>query len=310
MNTKCSNCSQSFPEGRFTCPRCGAIEDSDSFIQRLFWGTVLLVAGIFVHPYIESDFWRIVVLILRWISAITGGVCLLLVLIPLFERLTNPIPRLRRKKDVAGLANLLKTSSNKELRELVVTVLEEIGGASAVNSILLALQDSERLVRIKAIQALGKLGDKNAIEPLVNAFKNNRDRDSIVFALIKLQYQGDMEQMVADMNKGQKEQHEKREEERWNKKRDSWRCCICGRTSQEVNKDAAAQFQKSKISMERVYRAPVVSVSAGPLVGYCNKCQKSYCVDHAPYDISVDQITCPVHKKPLWLYFDDQKNYP
>ena len=73
----------------------------------------------------------------------------------------------------------------KAVREEVSGALAAIGGV-AVLALIQALQHEEWLVRLHAVEALGKLNSSDAVEPLLQALFNDRDsaiREDVVRAL-------------------------------------------------------------------------------------------------------------------------------
>ena len=73
----------------------------------------------------------------------------------------------------------------KAVREESATALAAIGGA-AIPSLLKALQHEDWLVRLHAVESLGKAGSKQAVEPLLSVLFNDRDsavREDAVRAL-------------------------------------------------------------------------------------------------------------------------------
>ena len=73
----------------------------------------------------------------------------------------------------------------KAVREEVSGALAAIGGV-AVLALIQALQHDEWLVRLHAVEALGKLKSSDAVEPLLQALFNDRDsaiREDVVRAL-------------------------------------------------------------------------------------------------------------------------------
>jgi len=68
-------------------------------------------------------------------------------------------------------------SQNGKVRANTVRALGELGDKSAVKPLINALSDSDSSVRSVATRALGELGDKSAVKPLINALS---DSDSSV----------------------------------------------------------------------------------------------------------------------------------
>ncbi len=85
---------------------------------------------------------------------------------------------------VAALMPLLQDKV-KAVREEASIALASLGGVAAV-ALIQALQHDEWLVRLHAVEALGKLRSSDAVEPLLRALFNDRDsaiREDVVRAL-------------------------------------------------------------------------------------------------------------------------------
>jgi hypothetical protein len=93
VNKKCRSCLQSLPEGVSICPICGVSQEG--IYTNLLISVVLLAAGIFIRPHIASNFWHIVVTVLRWYIVILGGTYFVVLIYDLIKRFTNPIPHTR-----------------------------------------------------------------------------------------------------------------------------------------------------------------------------------------------------------------------
>jgi len=101
---------------------------------------------------------------------------------------------MKAKRDVRGLIKALsykKDSTEWEdtaVRERAAEALGKIGDARAVEPLIATLKDSDVGVRWTAAEALGKLGDARAIEPLIATLHHDNDRmhNSAAEALGKL----------------------------------------------------------------------------------------------------------------------------
>jgi len=82
--------------------------------------------------------------------------------------------RIRDSRAVAPLVPLLQDKV-KAVREETSTALASIGEA-ALSSLLTALTHDEWLVRLHAVEALGKTRSPEAVDPLLSALFNDRDR--------------------------------------------------------------------------------------------------------------------------------------
>ncbi|SLM46955.1 conserved protein of unknown function [Nitrospira japonica] len=92
--------------------------------------------------------------------------------------------RIKNSEAVEPLIPLLQDKV-KAVREETTAALVAIGDA-AIPSLLTALADADWLVRLHAVEALGKMKSSAAVEPLLSALFNDRDaavREDIVRAL-------------------------------------------------------------------------------------------------------------------------------
>jgi HEAT repeat protein len=76
-----------------------------------------------------------------------------------------------RKNDVDSLIKLLKSRHSK-VRKAAAEALGEIGDAQAVEPLIAALQDEDRSMRWRAAEALGEIGGAQAVEPLIAALQD------------------------------------------------------------------------------------------------------------------------------------------
>jgi HEAT repeat protein len=76
-------------------------------------------------------------------------------------------------RNVEAMLQAIRFSS-AELRELAAVRLGETGGSQAVDALIGALKDEEELVRLRAVNALAKIKDPSAKEPLQEA---SEDKD-------------------------------------------------------------------------------------------------------------------------------------
>ena len=86
------------------------------------------------------------------------------------------IDKLKARKDVKGLIKALQDSFFVG-RDNAADALGELGNHEAVMPLISALKDRQRMVRSSSARALGKIGDKRAIEPLIESYQ---DEDSYV----------------------------------------------------------------------------------------------------------------------------------
>ncbi|MEM2135674.1 MAG: HEAT repeat domain-containing protein [Candidatus Jordarchaeaceae archaeon] len=78
---------------------------------------------------------------------------------------------MEKKKDIKSLINMLKYSRESELREKAAEALGKIGNTEAVESLIQALNDKDNNVKAKAATALGRIKDKRVIKPLIQILK-------------------------------------------------------------------------------------------------------------------------------------------
>jgi HEAT repeat protein len=71
-------------------------------------------------------------------------------------------------RNVEAMLQAIRFNS-AELRELAAVRLGETGGSQAVDALIGALKDEEELVRLRAVNALAKIKDPSAKEPLQKA---------------------------------------------------------------------------------------------------------------------------------------------
>jgi HEAT repeat protein len=78
---------------------------------------------------------------------------------------------MRDKRTVQALSNTLEADSYYLVRIEAAEALGLIGDRLAVESLIRALRDDDRLVQEKAAWALGVIGDARAVSPLIDALK-------------------------------------------------------------------------------------------------------------------------------------------
>jgi hypothetical protein len=85
---------------------------------------------------------------------------------------------LRQEKTMPELVSQM-SSKDFDIRFEAVEVLATLG-QPAIASMIIALKDSNAVIRARAAIALGKLGDARAISPLISALKDNTDENTWV----------------------------------------------------------------------------------------------------------------------------------
>lgn len=92
----------------------------------------------------------------------------------LFDRLNKPdIEKLERNNDKEGLIKALSYQSDSEVRRKATFALGRIGDKRAVDQLIIALKDSDIDVRFGAANALGIIKDPKSIDPLISALKDS-----------------------------------------------------------------------------------------------------------------------------------------
>jgi HEAT repeat protein len=81
------------------------------------------------------------------------------------------IAKLEAKRDVNGLIKALGYQKDWSVRRAAAEALGKIGDAGAVEPLVEALKDGDKNVRAAAVKALGEIGDPRAIEPLVAVWR-------------------------------------------------------------------------------------------------------------------------------------------
>jgi len=98
--------------------------------------------------------------------------------------LIEVIGRLGDEGDVASLVPLLKDKDN-DVRLKVMEVIGRRGGRKVVEYILPLLHDPAPGIRRKAVELLGVVGDKDSVDPLINALKGDISGE-VVLALANI----------------------------------------------------------------------------------------------------------------------------
>ncbi len=84
------------------------------------------------------------------------------------------IENLKAKKDISGLLKALEYPKEVVIRQKAAEVLGELGNTEAIPSLVDALEDAEVEVRCAVCKALGQLKNEQAIKPLVTALKDKK----------------------------------------------------------------------------------------------------------------------------------------
>jgi HEAT repeat protein len=75
-----------------------------------------------------------------------------------------------------GLIRLLK-DSNEEVRQMAAIALERLDGMSNLPMILERYKKGDKLTRLRAIYALGKLGSEECLPALIHALDSDKEED-------------------------------------------------------------------------------------------------------------------------------------
>ena len=81
------------------------------------------------------------------------------------------VAKLKAKGDVKGLIKALGYQKDWHVRQAAAEALGKIGDARAVEPLVAALKDQDSNARQGAAEALGRIGDARAVEPLIAALK-------------------------------------------------------------------------------------------------------------------------------------------
>ncbi|MCK4736590.1 MAG: HEAT repeat domain-containing protein [Methanophagales archaeon] len=88
----------------------------------------------------------------------------------IFDLFKPDVEKLEKKKDVQGLIKALQYKKDRDVRGAAAKALGNIRDKRAVEPLVQALKDEYLRVRRGVAETLGKIGDKRAVEPLIHAF--------------------------------------------------------------------------------------------------------------------------------------------
>ena len=94
----------------------------------------------------------------------------------IFDLFKPNIEKLKEKKDVESLIKALQYKGDLDVRSEAVEAVGKIGDKRAVEPLIQALNDENKYVREGAALALAEIGDKRAVEPLIQAL-NDKDEN-------------------------------------------------------------------------------------------------------------------------------------
>lgn len=97
--------------------------------------------------------------------------------------------KIKAKSAVKALIRLLDDEEDADVCAAAATALGDIGAAEASIPLIGKLTHHDRFVKAKAARALGKLGEKSAVESLINLMRNDgisdvREASAIALAII------------------------------------------------------------------------------------------------------------------------------
>ncbi|HQE92897.1 MAG TPA: HEAT repeat domain-containing protein [Anaerolineae bacterium] len=92
------------------------------------------------------------------------------------------IEKLKSRRDVRALVKLLETHRSPEVRLAAARALGEIGDREGVEPLLRTLDAADGKLRLVVIAALARLGDRRAIEPLIGVLQSG-DPDARPYAI-------------------------------------------------------------------------------------------------------------------------------
>lgn len=82
---------------------------------------------------------------------------------------------MENKEIITHLISFLRKNSPRIVREGACKTLGKIGDVQALEPLILALDDPEESVRYQATIALGQIGDTKAVNPLITILKHKND---------------------------------------------------------------------------------------------------------------------------------------
>jgi len=82
------------------------------------------------------------------------------------------VVRLKAARNVRALIKALKYLKSSDVRKGAAAGLGDLKDETAVDPLIEALKDEDKYVRKNAAEALGKIGDRRAVGPLIEALKD------------------------------------------------------------------------------------------------------------------------------------------
>lgn len=90
----------------------------------------------------------------------------------LFEPIEPNVIKLKAARNVKALIKALRYTRNSDVRKNAASALGDLGDERAVEPLIEALKDEDKYVRKSAAEASGKLGDERLVEPLIEALND------------------------------------------------------------------------------------------------------------------------------------------
>ncbi len=109
------------------------------------------------------------------------------------------IDEMKADRDFEGLFKALNNKRNVYIRRDAARALGEMGDASAMEPLIVALEDPKKDVRDAAAEAIGKMGgDPRAVEVVAETLKNGKslERDEAASALGKIRHKAGVEHLL------------------------------------------------------------------------------------------------------------------
>ena len=89
----------------------------------------------------------------------------------------------KEKRALPKLTEVLKSSQPIETRLRAIQAVGEIGEGSSIDALVDILDEKDNEIRIAAIEAIGKIKTPKAVRPLINLLENQDLRLTVIWAL-------------------------------------------------------------------------------------------------------------------------------
>ena len=110
------------------------------------------------------------------------------------------IEKMKANKDIDGLIDAVRYRRDWKTRMRAVDILGEIGDKRAVEPLIEALEDENKHVRLASVVALGKIGDRRAVESLIEALRSKELREVAAFTLGEIRDGKAVQQLLQILN--------------------------------------------------------------------------------------------------------------